>query len=669
MQCPRCKVEVLDSVSVCPRCGHDLAIYKSLIEMKNEILNLGNDAELLCRRIDAIRGCLNKARSTYEHSISEEKPFFREETLHPDSRNVEIPATDGKPEPPKPAYERFAEEQTEQAPFPFPPPPPPKMNITGRYRTDNLPISEIALGQKWLLIAGILTTVLAVGWFLKYSFDRNWVTPSGRVALSYFCGILFLGGGEFFRRRNFERFGLYLIGGGIATLYFSTFAAFRIYDLIPQIPAFGLMILVTVTAGVLSLVYNTKWLSVLGLIGGFLTPVVLSTGQNDQIALMIYMAILNVCILYIAFHRQWQLLNYLGFAFTWMLFTGWFTHYYEIGALLQTFIFLNIFFLIYAAIPFAYHLVHEDKKDLIGIGMSVLNSSISFGYAYMMIAERFSVEYVSLISFSYSVIYLLMARRIYQQYRKQVEAFIMLITIALVFLFITVPLLFSGEWITFFWLLQASCLIWASLRMQNRLLYRASTAVLLFTIVKFFVYDYEFLFSLYIGGIYFFEPYTYKGLERFITEAVVLFSAFAAARLVQQGRGGMRLIADVDDETPWFWAGFGLILFAVLNVEVSGFFYEYASQARFASISVLWTLFSIGLILLGFMKNKPIVRHCAIGLFAVTMLKVFFMDMENVTTPWRIISFMVLGIMLIGASYLYYRFRDRIAETGEDHIP
>jgi uncharacterized membrane protein len=113
------------------------------------------------------------------------------------------------------------------------------------------------------------------------------------------------------------------------------------------------------------------------------------------------------------------------------------------------------------------------------------------------------------------------------------------------------------------------------------------------------------------------------------------------------------------DATVFIWA-FGIALFIVLNIETGALFHDYAPQAHFAAISVLWTLYSIALIAIGFLKNSAILRQFAIGLFGVTMMKVFFIDMSNVSTPYRIISFTVLGVMLIGASYLYHRFKDRI---------
>jgi uncharacterized membrane protein len=109
--------------------------------------------------------------------------------------------------------------------------------------------------------------------------------------------------------------------------------------------------------------------------------------------------------------------------------------------------------------------------------------------------------------------------------------------------------------------------------------------------------------------------------------------------------------------TTWLYGAFAILLFCVLTLEVSAYFYARAPQARFAAISVLWTLYAIALMLLGFRYQQTRLRLVALGLFGVTVLKVFLADMTRVSTPFRIVSFVVLGLMLIGASYLYYRYR------------
>ena len=105
---------------------------------------------------------------------------------------------------------------------------------------------------------------------------------------------------------------------------------------------------------------------------------------------------------------------------------------------------------------------------------------------------------------------------------------------------------------------------------------------------------------------------------------------------------------------------FGILLFVAMNIEVAACFHDYIPRAGFASISVLWALFATALMILGFARNKALLRRCSIVLFAATIIKVFVRDMANVDTPFRILSFLVLGLMLVGASYLYHRFKDRI---------
>ena len=161
--------------------------------------------------------------------------------------------------------------------------------------------------------------------------------------------------------------------------------------------------------------------------------------------------------------------------------------------------------------------------------------------------------------------------------------------------------------------------------------------------------------------MYFRGDYTRLLLERLLTSAMVLVALFQSARLVVKSKKALGIFEE-KDSTFW-WAVFTITLFLILNAEVAAFFHDYARLARFAAISVLWALFSIVLMIFGFWKNRSSLRKCAIGLFVVTMLKVFLVDMSKVSTPYRVISFMVLGLMLIGASYLYYRFKKQLLPT------
>ena len=519
------------------------------------------------------------------------------------------------------------------------------------------------MGQKWLLIVGILTMVFGVGYFLKYSFEQGWVGPAGRVALAYVWGVVFLVAGDRFRKK-IERFGLSLIGGGIAVLYFSAFAAFQIYHLFDQTASFAIMVMITMLACSLAIRYDTKWLAVLGLIGGFLTPVLLTTGQDNQIALMTYMTILNLGLLGIAFYKKWDLLNTLGFIFTYLLYTAWYGQHYSAPKFWPAILFLNVFFLIYAFVPFTYQVRKAERSGGRELALMGVNAFIAFGYGYVMIEQLYGVAWVSIITVSYACIFLSMATYLYQRGLQSLDVFVVMLAKAMLFLIITVPVLFSKHWITVFWSAQGLVIIWMAVKLERRSLLGGGYVLLVLSALKFLLHDYEDTFQLHlINGFSIYSGYTYLILERYVTTTLLLIAIAPSALLVKQapaiqwsGRG----------DAPLLFTLFGVLLFITLTAEVSSFFYTYLPQARFAAISVLWTLFSVVLMLLGFRRNTVTLRKVSFGLFLVVVLKVFLFDMSNVSTPYRIISFIILGLVLVGTSYLYYQHKDKIMSALAD---
>jgi uncharacterized membrane protein len=524
-------------------------------------------------------------------------------------------------------------------------------------------LTELRFGQKWLLIVGVVVVVLAVGYFLKYAFDNNWISEAGRVGLAYLAGIGLLGVGEWFRRRSLAVFGLYLIGGGIAVLYSSTYAASQVYLLIGQTPAFGVMVLVTAAAAGLALAYDTRWLAVLGIIGGFLTPVVLSTGADKQIALMTYMAILNAGIFSIAMFKRWHILARLGCFFTWGLFAAWFAQHYAEPKFWLTTIYLNVFFLIYAFVPFAYYFVRHSGQRVTGYIVTIPNALIAFGFSFYMIEQHYSTEAVGVATLTYAFIFLAMAG--YLRLRRPVsdQAFVFLLAKGLVFLYVTVPIVVSGYWITVFWAVGAAVSLWVALRIESSYLRGGAIVVLTVTAGKLVLYDYANNFGFRVLNYHFRNGFAATLAERWITSGVVLGATLASAWLTKAA--GLCGGSWKRDYAAFMYAVFTVLLFVVLNIEVAGGFYDAAPEARFASISVLWALFALLLMVFGFARNLALLRHCSIVLFAITCVKVFGWDMSNVSTPYRILSLIVLGLMLIGASYLYHRFKESIHPAAE----
>src|SRR5262249_40911096 len=155
-----------------------------------------------------------------------------------------------------------------------------------------------------------------------------------------------------------------------------------------------------------------------------LTPVILSTGQNAQIVLMSYMVLLNIGILTVAAWKRWNLLNTLGFICTWLLFSGWFGRYYTTAAFWPTFVFLHLFFLIYALLPFVYYFVHTSQDRLTGSLLTSLNTLVAFGYAFGMVRAYTSLPMVSVVALAYASLFFGMASFLYRRHPENLEPFI-----------------------------------------------------------------------------------------------------------------------------------------------------------------------------------------------------------------------------------------------------
>jgi uncharacterized membrane protein len=229
------------------------------------------------------------------------------------------------------------------------------------------------------------------------------------------------------------------------------------------------------------------------------------------------------------------------------------------------------------------------------------------------------------------------------------------------FLILAVPMFVSGHWITICWSVQAMVVLWAGLRLHHRWLCYGALGLLLLAVGKFVVYDYGEVFAFRRETFAYARDFAEHLLERWSTMVLVLGALLSSAHMLRAAEPG--LAAWQPRITTWLYGAFAVLLFGVLTLEVSAYFYARLPQARFAAISVLWTLYAIALMLLGFRHQQARLRLVSLGLFGVTILKVLLADMARISTPFRIVSFVVLGLMLIGASYLYYRYRGYLLPT------
>lgn len=221
-----------------------------------------------------------------------------------------------------PAAQPSAEPTAVALPTPLPEPPatPAAPQPHPVHRSPEL---ETRMGLTWINRVGVVTLVLGVAFFFKYAVDNRWIGEGGRVALGVLAGLALLGLAERLWHQGQRVFAQGITGAGHSVLYVAFYAAFGLYGLIPQPAAFGLMLLNTAAAIVLSLRYGSQAIAALGLVGGFVTPVVLSTGQDAPWFFLSYLLLLAVAASTLAWRRGWTLLDGLAFAAVFVLFAAW----------------------------------------------------------------------------------------------------------------------------------------------------------------------------------------------------------------------------------------------------------------------------------------------------------------------------------------------------------
>jgi len=224
---------------------------------------------------------------------------------------------------------------------------------------------EQRVGASWLNKVGIVVFVLGVLFFCQLAVQRGWWQPRYRGLGVAVMGLVLLAIGERSLRKSMRLFAAGLTGGGIALLYLAVYLASpEVHkNLLTTEWAFGLMCVVTIIGIGLSLRSGMITTAILAQIGAYLTPIVLSTGKNEQVVLMTYLLCVAAGFLVVAVIRRWAALGPIALGSTVLVFVLWHVKYYDPPQWLSTdgfaWALLSMFFL-YAAAATALKRVREE---------------------------------------------------------------------------------------------------------------------------------------------------------------------------------------------------------------------------------------------------------------------------------------------------------------------
>jgi uncharacterized membrane protein len=523
------------------------------------------------------------------------------------------------------------------------------------------PDLESKIGQVWLNRIGIVAMLIGATYFLKLAFDNGWIGPHLQVAIGILAGIGLVVWSERFRSQGHAPFSYSLKAVGIGFLYASFWAAFKFYahPLIDAPVAFGAMTLVTAATIVMAVFQDAELLATYALIGGFSTPLLLSTGENHEIALFSYVCLLDLAILVLSRFKPWKRQLWLSFAGTLIMYWGWYSKFYIDGPRDVTVGFAALFGAVFAAIP----LVTPFERSSRGTGPSItltLLPLFNAGNLFLALYAMYSSETVTLTWYALGLgaAYLAIGAAFKRQFSGKDAQVIYLLHIAITIAFITIaiPLKLqhhNSHWITIGWLIESAVLLWIAVKTETNFLRYLAGSTLALGIFRLLVMD------RYTTSLLLFNP-------RFATYLVAI--AIMGAILYFGNRYGS------EREQPFVklaGIGFNLLALIALTLEASGFFsrrqaalhntatygaeWNNLSMVENFSYSAIWLLYGAGVMVFGFWKQSSFVRWQALVLMALTIGKVFIYDTWGISQGYRVLSFMALGAVLLAISFAYQR--------------
>ncbi len=340
-----------------------------------------------------------------------------------------------------------------------------------------------------VLRVGLVVLFFGVAFLLKYAAERSVLPIELRLVGIVLAGLGMLLFGWRLRQQK-PGFALLTQGGGVGILFLTVFAAAKLYHLLPMPLSFAIMLGLVCTSAALALLQDARSLALFGAAGGFLAPVLLSTGSGSHVALFSYYALLNTGILTIAWFRAWRELNLLGFVFTLGIGTIWGARAYQPQFFSTTEPFLVLYFLMFTIIGvlFAFRQPPRLKGYVDGtlvFGTPIICFSLQAAlvkdmeYGMAISALLVSIFYIGLASLLWNK----GDERLRAGMRTLTEAFLAL---GIVFVTMAVPLALSGHWTAVTWAMEGAALIWIGVR-QNRIIPRNFGFLLQFGAAFFFL--------------------------------------------------------------------------------------------------------------------------------------------------------------------------------------
>lgn len=338
---------------------------------------------------------------------------------------------------------------------------------------------EEFVGKNLASKIGILITIVGIFIGARYAIEHNLVSPVMRIVSGYIGGLALIAVAIKLKKK-YEAYSSVLMGGGLCVMYFITFIAWSVYQLFPQLAAFGLMLLFTVAIIYVAIWYNRVIIAHLGQVGAYAIPFLLSNDSGNYGMLFTYIGIINAGILVLSFFKNWRSLFHIAYILTWLIFSTWFVftyseRHFELAATV-----LFIYFLLFYATFLSYKLIKKEQYDIRDIFLLLSNAFIFYGFGYGLLAGHAATEsWPGIFTIANALIHLVVSFLIRNRlHTADRSLYYLVLGLVVVFLTIAVPVQLDGNWVTLLWTAEGVLLFYVG-RKRNAIAYEKLAVALI----------------------------------------------------------------------------------------------------------------------------------------------------------------------------------------------
>jgi uncharacterized membrane protein len=509
---------------------------------------------------------------------------------------------------------------------------------------------ELIIGRRWIGLVAIALLVAATAFFLKYAFENRWIGELGRVTMGVAAGLTLVWAGHQRRSHGWRYLSQVLTGGGIVILYLSVYGAFAYYHLVDQRTAFVFLAILVAEAHLLAMEYDARSIAVLALAGGFLVPLLLSTGRDQYRVLFTYIGILDLGMLGVVLARSWRWIGSLGYLGTQLLFWGWYSQHYHPQKRLAALLFQAAIFLIFAAADLAPTLRRRRTGWEECVRLAV-NPFVFYAICYALLNGDYH-DWMAVEALLLATVYAALARVQLRLCPANRDALLATIGTALTFVTLAIPIQLDANWITIAWGVEGVLMLWAALE-------TASAPLRFFSAV---------VFALALGRFLFADtPWESRPLftpvfNRYFLGMLALTACLGgAAYLYRRSETALKIVLLA---FVVFWLGssfeaysyFAARAAVAVSGQADGF--ETARRLRWSgqlALSLLWSTYAGALTTGGFRFQVRVLRVAGLILFGLTLVKAMMVDISELREFYRIVALLILGLVLLGVAWKYQR--------------